>query len=284
MLIDLHLHSLFSDGTQTPAEIVQAALNHGLELISLADHNTCAGWPGLESACREKGLSWLPGMEVDCLYSPYEIHILAYGFRPHGPLMDLAERSRRLLLKMSDDLVERMIPQYPQLSLEEFSSYSYDPSLGGWKGLHYLCGKGVTAAPEDGMRLYRQYGCDYHQYPFPAAEEVCRAILDAGGIPVLAHPCNWFDEEDPENLYRHLDILREMGIAGVECYYPANSPRMTQLCVGYCRRHQLAVTAGSDSHGSFGKNHHGIQYYIGAIQASLEEKDLGPLASRIQSP
>lgn len=282
MLVDLHLHSCFSDGTHTPAQAARLAAQQGLGLIALADHNTCAGWRELRNACRQEGLLCLRGMEVDCLYPPYEIHILAYGFRPEGRIMELAGRSRQLLLDMSDDLVDRLIPRYPQLSRAEYDAYRYDPTLGGWKGLHYLHAKGVIPAPEDGMRLYGRYGCDYRDYPFPAAAEVCSAIREAGGVPVLAHPCNWFDAEQPDALARHLDALREMGIGGIECHYPANSSAMTRLCKEYCRRHGLLITAGSDSHGAFGKNHHGISYYIGAVQVPLEELELGPLLECVQ--
>ncbi len=278
MFADLHLHSCFSDGTQTPQEIACLARSAGMGLIALADHNTSAGWPELMEACRDQGIRCIRGMEMDCLYLPWEIHILAYGFEPREELMALADRSRQLLLDMSDHLIERLLFDYPQLSLEEYKAFCWDPRSGGWKGLHYLHHKGVTATVEDGMRLYAQYGCDYRDYPFPQAEEVCAAIRAAGGSAVLAHPCNWFAPSCPRELYRHLDALRERGIQGIECYYPANTPDMTRLCVDYCHSRHLLITAGSDSHGGFGKNHHGVRYYLGAVRIPETQLVLGSLA------
>ncbi len=279
MLADLHLHSCCSDGTQTPGQIAQAAHDLGFGLIALADHNTCQGFEELQKSCTKLGIGCIRGMEVDCLYDAYELHILAYGFTPGKALDQLAALSRKLLLQMSDDLIEKMLPQYPQLSLTEYEAFDYNPTLGGWKGLHYLYTKGVTSTVEAGMRLYGQFGCDYSSYPFPHVSEVCAAIRESGGIPILAHPCNWFDAERPQELLHHLNALLGFGIGGIECYYPANTPKMTRLCLDFCRKHQLLITAGSDSHGDFSKDHHGISYYLGAVQVSTEKLVLGTLAN-----
>lgn len=277
MFVDLHLHSCFSDGTQAPEQIAAVAKARGFSLIALADHNTCAGYPALREACGLLGVDCLPGMELDCRYDRYEIHILAYGFRMEEPLLALAGQCRHLLLEMSRDLVLRMEKDHPTLSLEEYDAWDYDPTLGGWKGLHYLLRKGVTQELTEGMALYAAYGCDYTDYPFPSAEEVCRVIRQAGGIPVLAHPCNWFDAGDQEGLRTHLDRLVEAGIGGIECYYPANSPEMTRFCRDYCQRKGLLITAGSDAHGDFQKRLHGVEYYIGAVRVERSQVALHPL-------
>lgn len=82
---------------------------------------------------------------------------------------------------MSVDLIEKMAPEYPQLSVEEYRDYHYDPQKGGWAGLHYLQEKGVTQTLSEGMPLYARYGLDYTAYPFPQAAEVITAIREAGG-------------------------------------------------------------------------------------------------------
>lgn len=224
MLADLHIHTCFSDGTMTPEEAAARGAELGFGILAAADHNSWQGWERFSAACRELGIRPVRGMEVDCLYDGRDIHLLAYGFSPVPPLVTLAAESRRLLLKMSDDLIEKLIPLYPELhlSVAECQAWPFDPA--------------------------------------------------AGGRAVLAHPCNWFDAERPQELLSHLDALRRMGLDGIECHYPANSPEMTALCRRYCRDHGLLITAGSDDHGAFGKNHHGIRYYMGAVR--VDERDL----------
>ena len=107
--------------------------------------------------------------------------------------------------------------------------------------------------------------------------EACKAIRDAGGRAVLAHPCNWFASLSPQELLRQLDAMRELGIQGIECFYPANPPEMTRLCQGYCREHGMLITQGSDWHGAFCAQRHGIYYRMGEVRAPLEELALGDL-------
>lgn len=280
MYVDLHFHTCFSDGTMSPEEAAQKGAALGFGILAAADHNSWQGWERFSAACGELGIRPVRGMEVDCTYDGRDIHLLAYGFRPDPLLTGLAAESRRLLLRMSDDLVERLAPLYPEknLSAQECQSWPFDPSAGGWQGIQYLLAKGVTRTLTEGMALYAQYGCDYSRYPFPPISEVVAAVHKAGGKAVLAHPCNWFDAQEPEELYSHLDALRGMGLDGIECHYPANSPEMTRLCREYCGRYGLLVTAGSDDHGGFGKNRRGMTYYMGAVAVDESELVLGDLA------
>ena len=285
MYVDLHFHTCFSDGTMTPEQAAQKGAALGFGILAAADHNSWQGWERFSDACKRLGIRPVRGMEVDCTYDGRDIHLLAYGFTPDPVLTDLAAESRRLLLKMSDDLVEILAPLHPEknLSVEECQAWPFDPAAGGWQGIQYLLAKGVTRTLPEGMSLYAQYGCDYSRYPFPPIQAVISAVHRAGGKAVLAHPCNWFDAGEPEELYRHLDILREMGLDGIECHYPANTPEMTDLCRQYCRRYDLLITAGSDDHGGFGKNHHGTAYYMGAVTVDEKELVLGGLAKPLDT-
>ena len=274
LLVDLHIHTCFSDGTMTPEEVVAKGGTLGFGVLAAADHNSWQGWERFSAACRAAGIRGIRGMEVDCLYDGRDIHLLAYGFSPLPRLLVLAGESRRLLLKMSDDLVECLIPLWPEkeLSVAQCQAWPFDPAAGGWQGIQYLLAKGVISSLPEGIALYEQHGCGYDRYPFPPVREVISAIHEAGGRAVLAHPCNWLDETRPEELLHHLDTLYQMGLDGIECHYPANSPQMTALCRDFCQRRGILITAGSDDHGAFGKNHHGVRYYMGAVKA--DEKDL----------
>ena len=274
--MDLHFHTCFSDGTMTPEEAAQKGAALGFGVLAAADHNSWQGWERFAAACRAAGIRPVRGMEVDCLYDGRDIHLLAYRFSPLPCLLDLAAESRRLLLKMSDDLVERLAPLYPEkgLSAEQCRAWPFDPAAGGWQGIQYLLAMGVTSSLPEGMALYEAHGCGYGRYPFPPVEEVIAAIHEAGGRAVLAHPCNWLDAGRPEELRRHLEALCRMGLDGIECHYPANSPELTALCRGFCRERGLLITAGSDDHGAFGK---GVRFYMGAVSVDEKELVLGDL-------
>jgi len=164
-----------------------------------------------------------------------------------------------------------MEKDYPSLSLKEYDEFEYDPKDGGWKGLHYLVHKGIIKELTEGMKLYGQYGCGYETYNFPPVEEVCAAIRDADGIPVLAHPANWFENCTREELYHHFDQLRKIGIGGIECYYTSHTQDMVEACTNYCNMNNLLITAGSDHHGGFARTIRGIDYYLGAVKIPEEQ-------------
>lgn len=277
MLADMHLHSCFSDGTRTPEQIAEALQQAGIGLAALADHNTTQGHKLFDAACSARGIATIRAAELDCVYDGRVIHLLCYGFEPEGRIMTLADHSKRLLLEMSRDLVKRMAADFPHLSLADYDQYEYDRTLGGWKGLHYLCARQITRKLEDGMRLYGQYGCDYSNYPFPSVNAVCAAVREASGVPVLAHPANWFASCTPAELGGHLEALRVAGIGGVECYYPSHTARMTAACLAFCSHHNLLVTAGSDCHGAFAERVGEVAYHIGAIRVDTEKLRLGKL-------
>lgn len=180
MFVDLHIHSYFSDGAQTPEQAALACRDSGVGLAALCDHNSWLGCERFAAACEDLGVQSIRGAEFDCRWQGYHLHILGYGFTPTPQLAAIAHCSRELLLQMSVDLIEKMAPEYPQLSVEEYRDYHYDPQKGGWAGLHYLQEKGVTQTLSEGMPLYARYGLDYTAYPFPQAAEVITAIREAG--------------------------------------------------------------------------------------------------------
>jgi len=277
MYADMHIHTYFSDSTLTPEAAAEQCRDADISVAAVADHNTWEAFPRFYEACRKLGIKALRACEFDCQYSGLQLHILGYNFSPSPQLKEIAERSRRLLLLMSSDLVEKMQPTYPHLSREKCDAFTYDRLKGGWAGLHYLVEEGIISRPEEGMPLYSAYGCDYIDYPFPDCREVIDAIRGCGGYPVLAHPCNWFSGLTRSELYAHLDALTAMGLAGIECHYTANSPEITRMCVDYCRAHDLLITEGSDSHGIFHRMSRGFDFSIGAVRVPVSELNLAPL-------
>ena len=277
MFVDLHIHSYFSDGAQTPEQAALACRDSGVGLAALCDHNNWLGCERFAAACEDLGVIAIRGVEFDCRWQGYHLHILGYGFTPTPELAELSHRCRELLLQMSVDLVERMAPEYPQLSPREYRDFRYDTLLGGWAGLHYLHQKGVTGSPEEGMPLYARYGLDYTAYPFPAVEEVIAALLRADGIPVLAHPCNYFSGCELATLYTNYTELCALGLGGIEAYYPGQSKTFSAQTALFCEKKGLLITSGSDSHGLFGHLSGSEQFQIGRLMMEPNRLRLGRL-------
>lgn len=274
MLVDLHIHTYFSDGTMSPEEVANDAYKKGLKIIAVTDHNNIGAYDRLKKACDEYGIIAIRGVEIDCKFEDKVVHVLAYDFKDNEKLFNIIDKSREYLLQTSIDLVERMSKDFDTISSEEYEKYEYDKTKGAWKGVHYLLDKGISENLLDGLKYYKQYGCDYIEYDFSTVKEVCSAIKEAGGYSVLAHPSNYFSDLAKEELVEKLDKLKNEGIDGIECYYPSNGPELTQTCVEFCNKNDMIITAGSDGHGEFTKTIKNIDYYIGAVKATVDELNL----------
>ena len=255
MYADLHIHSTHSDSSLTPEEIVREAQKYGVGLIAVTDHELTAGSLEAEPVARSAGLRFLRAAETECLADGRFHHLLAYGVDFSEPSFSgLLAENRLKLDEMSVELIRRMAPEYPHLTLEDYDAYERDARHGGWKGLEYLLRRGVTANIRDGMPLYRQYDVTYEAAGFPPIERTVAAIHRAGGRAVLAHPWATVPHPDEETFMQNVHALIDRGLDGVECYYPLHTPEITKLLLDLCRDRDLIVTAGSDCHGSFGRS------------------------------
>ena len=267
MLADLHIHSYYSDGTMSPKEIVREAKNKNLGIIAITDHDVLDSYEEVKAEAEKEGIIVVRGVEIDSIFEGHLVHLLAYKFNDNEDFFALVNRAKEQLLETSIELIRRMEKEYENISLEYYNSYEYDRRKGGWKGIHYLFDKNITEGLFDGMKLYGKYECGHEKFDFPTVKEVCDITHNAGGYVVLAHPCNYYKDKTREEILEKLEILKSDGIDGVECYYPANSDLMTETCLEFCRKNDLIITAGSDSHGDFGAVSKGIEYYLGAVKA-----------------
>ncbi len=246
---DLHIHSLYSDGTMSPKEILDEAMKNGVGLLAVADHDILKGSSEMKTLSMLSPVKCIPAVEIDAFDHGENVHILAYDpdFANAEFVRFIAE-TRQKLEAISDRLIERMQQSIPEVSLEEFHRYKAPPSGGGWKALHYLLSKGLTTELMDGVKFYPQFGCTYEESGYATVAEVCRVIHAASGKAVLAHPGVYRFEE---LLMTELEQFVSDGIDGLECYYPKHSTELTEQCLTFCRQRGLMITAGSDCHGTF---------------------------------
>ena len=274
MLTDLHMHSYYSDGTMSPREIVEDAKKRNVQLIAITDHNVLDSYTELKEAAEEFGIKVIRGVEIDARFEDIVVHILAYNFEDNENLFNLVHKAKNELLETSIELIKRMENDYENISSEDYEAYDYDKRKGGWKGIHYLFDRGITSELFEGVKYYGKYKWGHEYFDYPTVEEVVKAVHEANGYVVLAHPCNYYKNNTKEEVLEKLEKFKSIGIDGVECYYPANSEMMTETCVEFCKNNDMIITVGSDSHGEFGAVSKGIEYYIGAVKKDSSELNL----------
>lgn len=274
MLTDLHMHSYYSDGTMSPREIVEDAKKRNVQLIAITDHNVLDSYTELKEAAEEFGIKVIRGVEIDARFEDIVVHILAYNFEDNENLFNLIHKAKNELLETSIELIKRMENDYENISSEDYEAYDYDKRKGGWKGIHYLFDRGITSELFEGVKYYGKYKCGHEYFDYPTVEEVVKAVHEANGYVVLAHPCNYYKNNTKEEVLEKLEKFKSIGIDGVECYYPANSEMMTETCIEFCKNNNMIITVGSDSHGDFGAVSKGIEYYIGAVKKDSSELNL----------
>lgn len=277
MLVDLHIHTYYSDGTMSPKEVVEDAKRKNLGIIAITDHDVLDSYEELKVEAEKAGIIAIRGVEIDSIFEGHLVHLIAYKFEDNEKLFKLINHAKEQLLETSIELIRRMENDYEGISLEDYNSYEYERRKGGWKGIHYLHDRKITEGLFDGVKFYGKYDCGHEKFAFPSVGEVCNTVHDANGYVVLAHPCNYYSNKNKEDILEKLEILKSLGIDGVECYYPANSDLMTNTCLEFCKDNNLIITAGSDGHGDFGAVSKGIEYYIGAINKDSEILNINKL-------
>ena len=269
---DLHIHSLYSDGSYSPADIVRIARASSVELISVCDHNEVRGTLECAPLAAEAGLKYIPGVEIDAIHNDTDVHILCYGANlSDEALLGRIHHARKALDDMSTDLLVRMLKDYPRLSLEDYAAFTHDTSKGGWKMLQYLAARGVTPDLKSGFPLYDRYNVTYAAAGFDSAETIVGAVHAAGGKAVLAHPGVVFPTGNLNLFERCVQDVMELGLDGIECYYVRHSAGITRSCLDICARMGGLITAGSDCHGAFNHNE------IGQTKTPVEKLALGNL-------
>lgn len=250
--VDLHIHSYYSDGTMSPEEIIQEAIKNNVSVISITDHDMLDGSRKGIALTSNTNITCIPGVELNANHEDVNYHILGYGIDLNDEiLIGRISNNRDLLEEVNIKLIEKMESDYQSVSVKDYKAFNYDRALGGWKALHYFVQKGITKNLLEGFLLYQKYNHKYTCVAFPSIEEVVEWIHDAGGKAVLAHPGKVIESGNDQEFREELLKIVQMGIDGVECYYPSHSKEITEVCEEVCNEKKLCITSGSDCHGTF---------------------------------
>ena len=250
--IDLHVHSSASDGTDPPAEVVRRAAAASLDVVALTDHDTVAGVAAARDAL-PPGLTLVPGMELSCLLDSRSIHLLAYLFDPDDPALSAeTELIRDDRIHRAKAMVARLAELGAPVTWDQVTWIADGAVVGRPHIARAMAEAGVVATPADAFTA-EWIGDGGRAHVGRYAPDPARAVAlvrAAGGVPVLAHPRSPGYEIDDEVITR----LAAVGLAGLEVFHPDHDDperaRLTALATSL----GLAVTGGSDDHGSFNGN------------------------------
>ena len=273
--IDLHTHSAVSDGTETPTQLVRAAVAAGLSALAITDHDSTAGWQEAFTAAAGTGLTVIPGMELSTNYGPASVHVLAYLFDPNnGEVVAETARIRDGRLHRAERIVERIAADYDLTWDDVLAEASDGSTLGRPHIADALVRKGHVpnrSAAFESILHWR--GGYYEKYYAPSPLEGVRMIVGAGGVPVLAHPAT-------HSKYRAMEdgVIRELadaGLFGLEVGHRDNTEDGKRWLLKLAKRFGLEVTGSSDYHGEGKPNRLAENSTSPEVLAKLVERGTG---------
>jgi hypothetical protein len=245
---DLHMHTTFSDGTETPEQLVARAKARGVRTIALTDHDTLAGLGPCFAAGAAQGVEIIAGTELSIDYRDRTTHLLGYFRGPEVPTLEAAlTRLRGGRDQRNEKICQKLRALGLEIELREVEAIATE-SVGRPHIAQILMQKGYAASVKDAFERYLGKGKPgYVGRDRLSAKDAFAAILEAGGVPVLAHPFILCPVEEFSTV---LDELVPLGLAGVECLYSEHSPEQTAGYERAARGRGLLVTGGSDFHGT----------------------------------
>ena len=247
---DLHVHSIYSDGTYTPEEILCAAEAAGLSAVALCDHNTVDGVEHFRRAAEGKRVEAILGAEFSVDYEGDELHLLGL-YLPETAIPILNERMvevQRLKDESNVDLIDRLGRAGYEISYEEIKSRTPGGKFNRAHVALALTEKGYTPSIKDAFRTVLSPDAGYYRAPerIPIFE-MLDLLTELNVVPVLAHPLFTLS---PERLAAFLPQAKKRGLVGMECYYVSYSPRSMALSLGLADTNRLLYSGGSDFHGA----------------------------------
>lgn len=247
-MIDLHIHTTYSDGSLTPCEIVALSKKIGLKAIAITDHDTVDGVEEALECGQRHELDVVPGVELS-IEEDFEIHILGL-FIEHrdeqlkGILKEIKE-GRRIRNKQ---IVSKLREQGLLVSFEDIAKLAGTEDFGRPHIARELLKKGYVRSIKEAFEKYLKFnGSAFVRRKKLSSKDAIKAIKHAHGLAFLAHPID-IKLDEPE-LLKFIENLITYGLDGIEAYYSKHSKSKQEYYLSIARRYGLLVTGGSDFHG-----------------------------------
>ena len=252
MSIDLHSHSSFSDGSDTPDELFDLASKVGITSLALTDHDTLEGIPAARLAADRTGIEMIPGTELSLDFDKGGMHLVVLWLEPEpGPLQD---RLKELQLGRDERnalIVERLNDLDVAVSLEEVLEEAGEGTVGRPHIAGVMLRRGYVDSIEQAFSEYLgNQGPAYVGRERLSPEVALRLARASGGVPVLAHP-HTLGLDNRFEMADLLDKLTAFGLVGIECHYGSYPADGRSGLVAMAKRFGLLPSGGSDYHGTY---------------------------------
>ena len=245
-MIDLHIHSNYSDGTFSIEEIISKAKELGLKQIAITDHNILKG--SLAASKIADGIDFVIGTELSTAYKDEEVHLLSYFPKPSDYkninfVINEGDTNKKIAIMETIENLNAMGIDISILDLKEFSK-------GIINRVHIcmaLMKKGYTKSINEGFEKYVGKHCPaYVDRKMITLEEAIEAVHQDGGLAVVAHPFEYQKLMPIENFLN--EVMDK--IDGIECFHPSATPENSKMLVELAEKNNKIITGGSDFHGA----------------------------------
>jgi predicted metal-dependent phosphoesterase TrpH len=244
MSADLHVHTTFSDGEDTPEEVVDKAAKAELKTIAITDHDVVDGIYPAEVEGQKKNVAVIPGIEFTTEARAAEIHILGYfidrdSLKLQHTLKKIQESRKHRIFKIVEKLKRVGVP----LEAADVFAFATGVSAGRPHVARAMIKKEFVKNIKEAFEKYLGWGKPAYEPHYKLTPpEAIALILETKGVPVLAHPAtSKSDEMIPD--------LIIAGLRGIEVYYPSHSKSAVDRYLNIAKKNNLVITGGSDYHG-----------------------------------
>jgi predicted metal-dependent phosphoesterase TrpH len=241
--VDLHMHTIHSDGSNSPAEIVRLAKKNGLDTISITDHDSLNGFSEAFNEGKKLGVEVIPGVEISSDIGDHEVHILGYFMEPDNEELESylvffrGERYKRAIR-----IVDKLRTLGFNITIEDILQEAQNSAIGRPHIAHALLRRGFIHSYYEAFNKYIGNGCPAHEKKVHISpQSAFKIITDAGGLSFIAHPGYM-----PENILKE---LIEEGVDGLEVVHPSHSINQVKYYRGIANEFFLLESGGSDFHG-----------------------------------
>lgn len=250
--IDLHMHTVISDGTDTPEELIKAVKATGLSIFAVTDHDAIRAAEIVPPLLAGQDLRFLPGVEFSCKDEEGKYHILGYGYDPESrAIRAVVDHGHALRMKKVVARLEFLKTTFGfSFPPEEIDRLLLQNNPGKPHIGNLMVRYGYAKTKEEAIERYINQVHFKSEYVRP--EEAIEGILSGGGIPVLAHPFYGSGSELilGEEMENRLLKLMGYGLQGIEAFYSGFTEKLRNAALSLAQKHRLYVTAGSDYHGT----------------------------------
>jgi len=248
-LVDLHMHSTYSDGSDSPEELAQIALNNGVIGASLTDHDIIEGSLIFAEKCRKMDIEAIAGIEVSAI-SDNTLHILGYyPNKIENKLFEFLSKMRKERELRTGKMLTILQSQGVMISEQDVYKEATSNNISRAHMAKALVTLRYATSIKDAFDRYLGPKCKaYISKEIFQPQEVISIIRNTGGVPVLAHP--YAMKLGRDELDKYVRNLSQMGLMGIEAFYPDYGLSETSYLLSLAQKYSLIITGGSDYHGN----------------------------------